>query len=663
MTHNAPSIQRTLVLTSGDLGQQVAAVLHEALTAVFPPITPLPPATQPCPSVSIVHLADTTPETYLPEIDAALTHISQAPLHKQLAAYGWHLSHSSEVTLILVADSRKPIPPALVTTTQRLIQEQFGSSYSTLRLTLALNPNQATIPPAPPGERGHYLLSSLNQLGLQIPAEEIAPRTAQILIQLITTYRHAPEYMQEQSHYLERANASVGITSWSCATDYLKQRLGQRWLTAVLHQWQAPVSQAPAQADGWFAQQAIMPKQITPHLAALSTPIVTPAWHPPLPWHIPGWVARQKQLAHMLQMPEDDLIVQIEPEMEALLAPFTEAVYASCQTLLDEMPAAGAATVQQFLAALNQQLGLLGEQTAVRQETLSQTAVTLAQQSKALLAQMEQQFIDWPGDNPARWVKPLLQPWHWPTFIWGYWQLHTMGQHVCHLLHQQAQQEWEQVTTAVLHHLYTRFGKTIAHVTSQADELDDMLNSFAQRLIEPDGDTFPALQLGTATNLIDTLYNQIIESPRLEAAAAAAIIGGLGQQLRFPNDAIFEKLQQFAQERLAAIEEKTAVDLLLLHHPSRTSLLTWWETQLQEAAPLWKYDETSCGDYQRSQINSLTLVATADALRLRDQLQLPNEANIHWLPNTDTKQIIILRLQGGIPIPPTETKQSKRNLS
>lgn len=637
-------------------------MLHEALTAVFPPTTPLPPTTQPCPAVGIVPLATLPSEAHLTEIEAALTHISQAVLHKQLAAYGWHLSHSSEVALILVADSRDPISPALITAAQRLIQEQFGSSYSTLRLTLALNPNQATITPAPPGERGHYLLSGLNQLGLQIPAEAIAPRTAQILMQFITTYRHAPERLQEQSSYFGLANASAGLASWSCATDYLKQRLVQRWLAAVLHQWQAPASQPPAQADGWFDQQAVTPKQITPHVAALSSPIITPAWHPPMPWHVPSWVTRQKQLAHMLQTPEDDLIIQIGPDLEALQAPFTEAVYTSCQTLLDEMPAAGAATVQQFLTALDQQLGLLCEQTAVRQETLSQTAAALAQQSKVLLEQMEQQLTGWPGDNPTEWIKPLFQPWRWPRLIWSYWQLHTMGQHVCHLLLQQAQQEWEQVTTAVLHHLYTGFSKTITHVSGQVDELDDMLNSLAQQLIEPDDDTFPALQMGTATNLIDTLYNQIVESPRLEATAAATAIGGLGQQLRFPDDAIFETLQQFAQERLAVIEEKTAVDLLLLHHPSHTSLLTWWETQLHEAAPLWKFDETSCGDYQRSQLNSLTLVATADAFRLRDQLQLPDEANVHWLPNNDASQIIILRLQGGIPIPPAEAKQGKRNL-
>lgn len=696
MTHKHPAIQRTLVLTSGELGKLVAAAFDDTLTAV------------PCPAIAITHLDTPNVDTALPIIKEQLTHISHTTIRQQLAALGWQLSHSGEIALIVLGDTQANLEP-LIQATQRLIQTGFGSSVTTLRFTFAAVPSQANRPQraltADPTSRGHYLLSPFNQLGLQLPPETIAPHIAQMLHQLITTpLRTAPEQLQEQTSYLQPGYAAMGVASWCWSADESKQQLVERWLTAVLQAWQQPrestsngsktgsVSPESSQstdpvsyqawASAWLTQQAIAPDQLAPQLALLASPVATPAWHVPQPWELPNWVRQQQQLAAVLQTPQADAVQQaieaIEPEETLATAEnvtrvatratrlstgeFQQTLTATCQALLDEQPVGGLALVNYLLQMVSAQLAQLTQQTADQQDNQADTAAQHHDHLTTLLAQMEELLTPWPGMTPLAWLKPLLQPWRWPKLAWHYWQLHALGQQVVQLLQQQAQLEWEQVTTAVLHHLYTTFQHTTRHLSSQAEELADMLTALQPCAEAPspipsrwEGDQIPP-PLGEArwgffdeADLITTLHNQLIESPLVEATLAAEAIGGLGQQLCFPDDVILDRLRQLGEERLAAIDEKTAVDLLLLHHPTADSLHTWWESQYEDAAPLWHYDEANCSDLVRSQTSSLTLVATADALTLRDQLQLPAEANVQWLPSSDRQQITVLRLQSGIP--------------
>jgi hypothetical protein len=236
------------------------------------------------------------------------------------------------------------------------------------------------------------------------------------------------------------------------------------------------------------------------------------------------------------------------------------------------------------------------------------------------------------------WFRVSASPWRWPGLVWKYWQMWNLALALNQVKTERRQWERQRQITAATAGLYQGLEKETARFSGKVDELEDMLGALAR---EVEG----RLETADATTVTDVLYWQLVEGPGAEAEQAAAAIGGLGQQLSRPDDAVLESLFSAGLERMEEVQSLAAADILLLLYPTPDGLAGWWRSQLEAAAPLWPDDQ---GLAPASGPVDLVLVCGAGALALGQALGEQDSGR--WIETADLQRLTLLRVRGPMVI-------------
>ena len=648
------AIQRTLILTYGETARRVGAQLEACLSP-----EQLPPSV-----VSIVTLTTESPDDTQVAMAEAVQRISQTTAPAQLAAHGWQLDRLHEVNLIIIADMLPPLTAqdlaGWLQAAGQTIQSQLGLEATSLLLALVPERNEpaavlsAVVQRAERFTRGILLLSRVNEAGLQLEAEVFVATAALFVESLVSTpLRHAPERLTDRAGLHTNRHGlvnSAGLTCWHWSPQAEWEHCARRWVASVLAQWQQvpyETEGGDSQANSWVSDADIVPDRLAETIATLLPPFTLPAWVLPQPWRLQARLQKLTQLGTSLQTLSSKTISLTVDALAPLLAEKDDQLTAFCHQMMNANPVAAAVRAQRFLEAVSRLVDAFLQRVYERQEAQADEAEAQEASQNRLQQRLEALLTCWPQPSAGRWVAALIRPWRWPLLVWHYWQIQQLARELVHHLRQQVRLEHERMVMAVLEIAYETMQAQIKHRQAQVDELQQMLGHL-QRQVDAQ------LKADAQRSPLEALFDTFVDTPGAEATNAAAAVGGLGQQLTRPDDAILPLLMAAGRERLAGIGQLTAADALALLLPDAESQAGWWEQQWLDALPLWPFDETAVTDELRSYQVELAFVVARGVHAFKQWLgpaaQPPIEDG-QWLEQPDPERVLLVRLRSGIPVP------------
>ena len=638
MTMSNQAVQRTLVLTHGPIANEVGQQLPRQLG----PVTAVVAVRDLPVDVSAVNRDD---------LREALRAISRITLRDELLRHGWTLDRLDEVALFLVLEMGEHLPPELPAGACALLAEladqQFGVSIAPLILALAPEPALGAaqrqladlVAATPPTARGIIVMGSINELGLCLPTDNdlIQAATALLHILITTPLRDAPEWLA--TNYLAEGPLlqSAGLARWEWSPLWEQTLLAGYWVQQVLATWLAPAGKSES-APAWLDEQQLLPEQLARQPGRRSQP----DRHDRLPQHPQPW------RLHTLYRPLCQVSgVPKPPSNDRQLSVAAQALQTTARHRLDSHPAGGLAALEQFLQELRHALAELQERLAARGLVQAERETALAHRQSQLTERLTAGLAQWPEASPATWVTLLLRPWRWPRLAARYRQLERLAQQLQQVRLERAAWQWQLAQDDASDALYTALAGEVGQWQRRADELRQMLLSL-QRVLASEVTHWPAAVANPETYLPQR-YAQLVDSPIQEAAWAAQYVGGLGEQLSWPDDGFLEPLRLAGRERLATMGPFGAVDTLALLYPRPEELAAWWQQQWAMAAPLWRFDEAAQGDRQRRQASTYQIVCGQDAPLLETVLDLPAGSNMRYIPAATT-DLIFVQLRTGLPL-------------
>lgn len=649
-------VQRSLLLTCGPVADEAGQMLQRLLDTYQGPTA----------AVAWLSLSDSATTTLpLDEVQTCLHRLAQKTVPGELAAAGWQLDRLPDVAVYLVLDAAAPLTTAAFSWLAELApltRHYLGGEIVPALLWLVEEPaaaarclsaSEVQLSRYP---RGIYVLGLLNAAGFRLPdMTALAEATASLLYLLIVTpLRDAPDWLEETVPI--PGLIVPGIAWWQWDPEPLMQQAAGYWLSEVFNHWLRP---AQTEADAllhpatWLGQHGLTWELLALHLLMPEQqrlPDLNPkGWSAPWPWDVRFLWHAQRQAA------ERDTIRLMEQQDDTLLRADLSlqddelALRADLKQFLDEHPVGGVYQALSWLEVLSEIVRQKQEQIMLCLETQTQANVRLQQAIEELQGKGEKWLASWPDGNTVTWLTHSWRLWRWPRFAWWYHRLRHLGRQLNHLLQQQAENQRYVLRLNTGLHLYRQLERIVQRLTAQVEEIGEMLQAVRPRPQPASG----PLSVASNQRLDEaTAYGAWFKTPpdmNEEARRAAAAIDGLGQHLDRLEDVPVARLQQYARERLSPLRDSAALDGLRWQYPDETTRGAWWANFWQEAAPLWRPDETRMPELNRQGQTALALCAAQGSAMLSSWLG--EKAQVHnttWLESQDRHRLWLLRLQGGL---------------
>lgn len=585
------NVQRTLVVAWGDLahdaGRRLAQLLAREDGAAG--------------AVAIVPLHETDGEAkHMDALRQGMVAISQVSMREMLAQRGWTLDRLDEIAVALLLDLSAPdaveTAAALATQTAQLARQHLGLEAAILLMALAPSPEDRDVESAISGlaamqqeyfTRGVVAMQPVNEDGLCLAGSEaLAEGAARALFALSATpLRDALAWLSEQEVMAgECTLTSIGI-NW-CAWSPLAERVavGRSWMQQALAHWlmdDNTADDARGAVERWLASEAVELEQLLGRLDDARREALPPATPFPQPWRV------RTTYAPYCREDEAGLAVwrqALAVRREALGAQAAAHLQQQARAGLDAQPVGSIRRLQKFAGLLLAHLQAFGDRLAGFDEKQAERVAALEAARGQLVAQMEKQLADWPGDGLRAAVSMALRPWQWVRLARRYLGMHKLARHLAQVNAELQQWRRQRLRLAAAGALYTHLEDETRKIQVQAEELEEMLQS-VQRSIEGMHIHLPALLEGRE-DYLEARLRQVGDSPTLEGMWAAEAIGGLGRQLEAPDDAFVDALLQMVDERIATQGVFTLAEALELLYPEDEARWAWWQRQWEAAAPL-----------------------------------------------------------------------------
>lgn len=648
-----PTIQRTLVISAGPLAAETSDLLKQRCA--------LPPPVEPAVAfVDLDQLAEGHDDDLASSLKTAVERVSGTTVREQLADQGWRLDRLSELAVFVVWDAAhvggKHTPEDVAVRVSEVTRRVLGVNTAVMLLLILADFDDPDGRGAlrgwtmdlHPFQRGIMLLSSVNQDGLKLtPASALGEKTAALLYALIATpARDLPEqWWTRYSPDAGSALASMGVSVWQWPLEAARAWVSGRWCKRVVQAWRMAERDsepaATAKAVAWMAAVGMGVQEMAERLQPYVSAVHIPLWQHPQPWLLRDMLAQQARRAQTLDAFLPDAVAIVTAELDAFLTDCEQALLQHCRAALDEQAAGGLAAAVRFCEVVGTTLAEQDLRTADRREQIVQEMAARSSEMAALAEEIQRRMQTWPQDGLAGWGWLLLRPWRWPAVGMGYWQLDQLGQQLTQLIRLQAQRERDLVIVSVMAHAIQRWQRWTSHVVSQLDELGMMLGAVAKSLPEQDDEH------GWHA-LLDAC-----ESPAIEAAGAAAVLGGLGQFLMNPDDDLLRTgLQDIAAERAIAIVPTTAVKAWAWLLREEAERRRWWQDAWEDAAPLWRYDVAQLPEFERVQQFQTTAVCASEVSGLQETAVLDAAGtDLAWIATVQPQEIVVIRASLGLPQP------------
>lgn len=668
-------VRRTLVLTTGTLADAAGKVFADRLHSQQGPET----------AVAVIHTTSETANgsSLLSQMTEALTRISPPNLGRLLAETGWQLGEPRLLHLILLLDTAvgaEQQAAALGQTAVEISYRHLGVDSKVTLIWLAADLDAAAttcVSTQFSFAPQVFALSPLNEAGLRLPEVDRLSHVASELVwslSLTPFYQFLAESLAatEDVYTGETPVTTMGVAVWQWSPTAVYQSLRQRWHDEVFASWLAQAETDPTQEElaVWVQQAGLDREQVA--TAVVEKGFVPPpdyartAQHWPWPWEIGGQIMRLKEMYRVDAEVIAQFKLQAEPYQLLLKGRADEQLAVFLGECLDEQPVGGVDRAARWTWQLQTVWAELYEQMLDETATYDGIDHDLAGERGLIEAQIRELLENWPGPHVSRWLVYAWRVWRWPSLGWRYWQLRQLGLRLGGLLSQQSARRRQQTVQSLV-------AKTVSELAHQArqwhgrvTEIEQMLKS-SQR---PDGqysgggETCFASDAGIKTAELPGemlspagVYERLLPDADIEAAAAAAAIGGLGRQLRLLDDAVLQNLDEVAAERLRGLWLVTAVDLLEGCHNTPEAWQAWWQTASQMASPLWPYDEGQLSEQNRRHDWTSACLLGAGVERIP---ALPNwlgESGSMTLENTvpcistaDSTRLVVLCLRRGATV-------------
>lgn len=640
------SIQRTLIVSLGPL----ASLVHGRLVPTFGEQSSL--------SHAIALLDVESPEAdWSSAIHSKLVGISRRGGRAELSAGGYALDRLQELALLVVVDLGGPAAVAgaqsLLTEVAGMARDGWGLDTHTSLIALA---EDWAAPLAREGlralmdvarEHGAPVISinRVNEQGFELDGvETLAGVVAAVVETLVATPLRDVLYGAGDEARSGSAGGSlttVGLARWLWEPEASADTLAEAWRNRVLDQWLAAVDADRAalvvqRAAAWLGAHGLLPQALTALLERSVAAYDVPAWPAPYPWGAVEALNRLRSLSAAMaggRAGAVDLVLEDwtvwQGEQEVVLR-------GELAAQLDQEPIAGVALSGRFLKELAHVVFDAGGVVAHRQQELEEQMGVLDGQISGLLAEIDGIVSQWPSGGGAAWLGLLPRPWRWPGLVWEYYALHNLAGELAELVARQAMVEREQVVVAAAAALYERFEAAIERTAAHLDEAADMLAAGR-------GNTRFALP---APVQVDRLAAR--ESPELEAAEAAAELGGLGRLAREIDEALMTAFHELSRRRFQFLIDMPAVAALERMLADREAAATWWAALWAEATPLWLYDDAGQPEESRGAARNGVAICALGVERLAALLGVGDRCDWRRLPTVDGRRIWIMRWRAGV---------------
>jgi hypothetical protein len=641
------SFQRALVLTGGALAHQTATYLKRVLAESEGPLE----------GIGVLPVAGREAG---PALADALRQISQVSVKESLVQRGWQMDRLEEVALYLILDlsdkSETVDSAGVIETANKVAQQHFGLSVAVLGIALLPESGEegrSSLAALTAGrslfDRGLLVLGTTNTMGLCLPdTDALAQQAARILEVLMTTpLRDAPEWLAEQQgagwDSLPMV-ASAGLAVWPWSPVEELDILQRYWLKSVVEAWlaDAPEEKGGVYSEKWLATAALEVDQLGQRLSGgREQRLLRSVGMRPQLWRV-------HETYHALYLLPQQLPQQLYDELVAAQESVVNEVCASLQTTAEEMltgaPVAGLARLQAFLRRLELFLDDRQERAGIQRETVAERQQAVAGGHRRLASEMERYLLQWPQPNLACWLPLLLRPWRWARLAWHYYQMVGLADQLVQLENEWRQWQWQQLVAEKSESAYQSFLKQVSRIEAQTEEVIAMLHSVQEGIV--------AAEPGPSTMWGDYAVRRLaslVEKPELEAAWAARMMGGLGRQLTALDDSCVERLSEHGRRLLAEKGRLSAVEALLHLYPTEEALRSWWNQLWEGAAPLRRCGEQRQGECIPTRHSALSIVCSADALRLQQLLSWIDFPHTRWVvsPNSGVTVLRLKRLREG----------------
>lgn len=636
-------VQRTLIVMRGPAAAAVRAPLLSAL------------GEQSALAHAIALLDGDAPgEDLSRAIQERLASISRVGGRAALAAAGYALARVQELALVIVVDvaslETNGQIGGLSDEVAAIARDGWGLDTHATCIVLA---EDWSAPAAREGlralaaaaaERGATVipLNRVNDQGFELEGDEVyAAAVAAIVAALVATPLGDALYWPGDEPRLGRAGPSltaVGLARWRWEPEAIRDQLAEAWRGRVLGQWLARADavqavRATQRAGSWFDAQGLRPSALLARLEQSVPPYDVPAWPRPYPWAAAEAVDRLQALSAVMA---DGRAGGVELVLDAWAEwadEQEEALRAELATQLDREPIAGLDLAGRGLKQLAAMVYDAGDEVAQRQDQLAEAARGIDGQVRTLLAEVDTLLRRWPASSPAAWLPLLLRPWRWPGLVWEQWRLHEAARQLTAWVAQQAVTEREQVVAAAAAELYRRFDAAIGRAAAHLEEVGDMCAAVRLDVSRP---ASRLEQLGA------------VENAELEAAEAAAVIGGLGRLAHKLDETIVAALDDLSRRRFQFVIELSAVAALEHLLPNRVAAGRWWSALWAEATPLWLTDDAGQPEGSGGTERSWTAVCASEIERLAAMLAAADWADWRGLPSGDRSHITVMRWRTGV---------------
>ena len=643
MTANSDkTIQRTLIVTVGPAAEQVGRRI----------ICRLQDEKAPQEAVAVVPVNNDS--EMAGDLAAGLLSISQTDLRAALAVRGWLPLRMDEVNVYLVVDIDQlagPMPD-VVANTRRLAQQLLGVQTSFFLLTLFPEQEEADIAACLTAlqkqshlfDRGIAVLGPANELGLRLSGEDALEKTcSQIVMALtFTPLRDAPDWLAELNGHAG-GYLSFGLSNWDWSPQLAQEQLALEWARQAIDLWLAIADERENPAEEghyWFEKNELDAEAILRRLA-LNRETIPPTadWGSPQPWRIRQQVNACRPPAGG---PSRNFTEAVQKMQQTTRAALKETIRAH----LDDRPLSGIASAGAWLETCSYQLEQFQDLAAGRQEDLEQLLAENASMLEATRLEMDSILENWPLPTPMGWLPVLFSPWRWPEMLVQYRRMQEAGKRLVRQVRQYQNYTLLAENLSAVERVYSQLELDLQRLALQVEEIGEMLLHLREEISRKMN---PSAQQAKVINALwQSLENRWLY-PNQEAARAAGVIGGLGDQLSHLDDAILGKLLAEGRDRMMEVARMTAVEALFTLYTTPEAQQEWWREAQEKAAPLWSYDPARLSESERGNQNSLLLVCAPQAGELRERLQLPETADQRWVAGSDRERIWILRLRGGIP--------------
>jgi hypothetical protein len=677
------SIQRTLVLTLGEVGQTVGRRLQQILDEWGRP-----------PVVAVRQLNQPSEEHN--DIAVALHEISRLSHRSALHRLGYNTTRLSELAIWVVGGSDAPLSEVA-----RLAHEQADASLSAAPLTMGivLGAHDASITKSPQDEetkrraddeasgttetKGEaspertvpllppmmleeqtcqaftgpcYLATPVNEVSLQLDdAAALYERVARFLtLHICTPLRDAPAWIEQARGWQDgRGYASFGLTWIAWPVVVARDRAERRLVKSLMPRLIGGQTPSP-DADALLREEDLalpgLTIQLTPKVAREA---VQSAAGDLTAWGLKDLFQPADGGEHPLVASlrafgksRETVLERCSPTWEHLMQEQVQSVTAATRDWVGlALDRAGFAGARALIEALERRLGDWASGAEQRRSELQGELPQMEDQAQSILAEMTALLATMPRSRLRDLLPLFSRPGHWVR-IWRHWQ-EIQRLYGRYRLLQSAILE-TRVTIEQLGRacgVYWAAGSELQSITRELDRMELGLEERFER--EGNVARWPdmPLLLGEAPDeLLTAMMERYAPSPQAMASAFQETFGALSALWRegAPDRTA---VAMWLAEQVDALNEISVWEVARCLHPTSDNLHAWLEELIARAAPLWCWDSASLSDGERNGAGAVTVL-------LGDPQELPwggDELTWQVVPLNRGDGLGVVTLRWGIP--------------